>query len=67
MKKGHQRRIIVEGDIAKIELTQGKWALIDAEDVEKVKARSCWYENSDYPRVCLKESRASSSSLIART
>lgn len=41
---GHPRQIIVEGDIARIELTQGYWATIDAEDVPRV-SQYHWYYN----------------------
>lgn len=41
--KGHTRRIIVDGDIAKVELTQGYWTIIDAEDLPRVSQHSWYY------------------------
>lgn len=43
-KYRHQRRLrapIIEGDIARVPLTQGRFAIIDAEDAPKV-ANICW-------------------------
>ena len=39
----HSRRIIVEGDTAKLELTQGQWTVIDLEDLERVRHYSWSY------------------------
>ena len=37
-----QSVIIVEGDVARVELTRGKWAIIDASDIPLVAGR-CWH------------------------
>jgi len=39
----HSRRIVIEGDTAKLELTQGQLTVIDLEDLERVKHHSWCY------------------------
>lgn len=46
---GEIRPIIIDGDIARIPLTQGKFAIVDVEDLPLVEGKN-WYFNKGYAR-----------------
>jgi hypothetical protein len=40
--------IIIEGEITKLELTQGQWAIVDTEDLERLpELQKLWYAKND--------------------
>lgn len=40
--------VIIDGEIARIELTQGKWAIVDAEDLERLPLlNELWYASHE--------------------